>query len=101
MATFEFFFGLILSEKILRHTDALSKTLQKPEISSAEGQEIARLTVKTLQSIRTESAFDDFWLLVERRRDLFVVEEPRLPRRRKTPRRFDDGNAAAEYPNTA
>jgi len=59
MAMFGFFFGLVLSEKILRHTDALSKTLQKPEISSAEGQEIARLTVKTLQSIRTESAFDE------------------------------------------
>ena len=100
MAMFGFFFGLVLSEKILRHTDALSKTLQKPEISSAEGQEIARLTVKTLQSIRTESAFDDFWLLVERRRELLDVEEPTLPRRRKTPRRFDDGNAAAEYPNT-
>ena len=101
MATFGFFFGLVLSEKILRHTDALSRTLQKPELSSAEGQEIARLTVKTLQSIRTESAFDDFWLLVERRRELLDVEEPTLPRRRKTPRRFDAGNAAAEYPSTA
>ncbi len=69
--------------------------------TSAEGQEIARLTVKTLQSIRTEHALDAFWNVVEQRRELLDVEEPKLPRKRKTPRRFDDGNAVAEYPSTA
>ncbi len=67
MTTFSFFFGFVLSEKIMRHTDALSRTLQKPQLTSAEGQEIARLTVKTLQSIRTKPAFDAFWNVVEQR----------------------------------
>ena len=47
--TFVFFFGLVLSEKIVHHTDALSRALPKPKLPSAEGQEIARLTV-TLKS---------------------------------------------------
>ena len=74
MRHFAFFFGLVLSEKILRHTDALSKTLQKPELSSSEGQEIARLTLKTLQSIRTESAFNAFFTFVEKQRELLDVD---------------------------
>ena len=59
METFQFYFALLLAEMVLRHTDNLSKTLQKPELSSLEGYEIAMLTVKTLQSIRTETNFSD------------------------------------------
>lgn len=33
---------------ILQHTDNLSWTLQKSDISAAQGQEIAGLTIKTL-----------------------------------------------------
>ena len=38
MTKFDFLFGLILSEMLLCHTDNLSKTLQKKNISAAEGQ---------------------------------------------------------------
>ena len=56
--------------------------------------------MKTLQSIRTESTFNAFFSFVEKRRELLDVGSPRLPRRKKRPRRFDDGIAAAEYPST-
>ena len=46
----------------------LSKTLQNLEMSSIEGHEIAMLTVKTLQRIRSDSDFDLFWGKVELRR---------------------------------
>ena len=36
--TFDFFFGIILGELILRHSDNLSKTLQSPKLSAAEAQ---------------------------------------------------------------
>ena len=34
METFQFFFGMHLAEMVSRHTDKLSKTLQKPELPS-------------------------------------------------------------------
>ena len=37
MQSFEFFFGLVLGEILLHHTDNLSKTLQK-NYSASEGQ---------------------------------------------------------------
>ena len=61
MQQFDFFFGVTLGELILRHTDNLSRTLQKADISAAEGQTIAGLTVKTLQSLRADSNFQFFW----------------------------------------
>ena len=37
MRTFDFFFGIHLGELILSHSDNLSKTLQRKDISAAEG----------------------------------------------------------------
>ena len=54
MRSFNFFFGLLLGELILRHSDNLSRALQGSRVSAAEGQKIAKMTVKTLQSIRSE-----------------------------------------------
>ena len=44
-------FGLILSKKILKLTDNLSRPLQKQEISAAKGQAVAELTVHTLKTM--------------------------------------------------
>ena len=97
MGTFQFLFGLLLSEMILRHTDKLSKTLQNPELSSTEGHEIAILTVKTLQRVRLDSDFDLFWEKVELRRVQLDVGEPQLPRKRKLPKRYEQGNSEPEF----
>ena len=48
METFQYFYGVTVGELILQHTDNLSRTLQKSDISAAQGQEIAGLTIKTL-----------------------------------------------------
>jgi len=43
MINFDFYFGVYLGEMVLRHTDNLSKTLQKKELSAAEGQQVSNL----------------------------------------------------------
>ena len=53
MQTFKFLFGNSLSQLILWHTDNLSQTLWIPKLSSVEGQGIAVMTVKTLESMCT------------------------------------------------
>ena len=89
METFQFYFSLQLDEIISKHTtDNLSKTLQNPKLSSTQGYEIAMLTVKTLQSVRTESDFDLFWEKVEIGRRSLTITDPCLPRKRKAPQRY-------------
>ena len=60
MATFDFYFGVYIGEMILRHSDNLSKALQKKDISAAEGQHVASLVKTTLQTMRSESSFSLF-----------------------------------------
>ena len=98
MDTFQFLFNLVLSEIILPQTDKLSQTLQPPALSTVKGHEVAMLTVKTLQTIRSDSNFDLFWDKVEARRVQFDVEEPVLPRRRKRLQRYEKGICIPHFP---
>ena len=61
MTTFDFYFGVYLGEMVLRHTDNLSKTLQKKELSATEGQQVSSLVKVTLQSMHSAEHFDLFW----------------------------------------
>ena len=61
MEKFDFFFGLSLGARILKHADALSTTLQMKDLSAYETQEIADMTVKTLDSIWNDDSFHLFW----------------------------------------
>jgi len=94
--------GVSLGELILRNTDNLSRTLQKTNIISAvDGQKVAGLTVKTLQSLRTESNFQLFWEKTVKEADRLKVNKPILPQRRKTPRRFETGRGDSySFPTT-
>lgn len=97
MQTFKFFFGLVLSELILRQTDKLSQTLQQPQLSSVEAHKVAMLTVKTLEKIRTDEDFELFWKNVGIKKN-DNIDEPHLPRKRKAPKRFETGSAPSEFP---
>ena len=79
--TFDFFFGVFLGEMLLRHADNLSKTLQRKSISAAEGQQVGKMVIHTLQSLRTEDSYDLFWTKVSTmaETDDIDVEEPQLP----------------------
>ena len=97
MINFEFLFGVCLAHDILRHTDNLSIALQNKTISAAEGQKLAAMTTDTLQELRSEAAYDTFWERVNGHLDIFDVDEPTLPRRRKKRKRFESGSASSEF----
>ena len=65
-------------------------------MSAAEGQEVMHSTLSTLQTIRDDSSFSHFWKRITAISDNL---DPSLSRRRKTPRRFDDGSAPS-FPGT-
>lgn len=100
METFDYLYGVMLGQMILCHSDNLSRTLQKRDISAAEGQEVAEIVVQTLQKMRTDECFHLFWLKVTKQADDLHLPEPQLPRRRKVPRRFAVGDAEPEHPAT-
>ena len=90
----------MLAELVLKHTDNLSKTLQKVSMSAAEGQQVASMTVATMTSMRSDDQFNDFWHLVIHKTQERGISEPQLPRQRKLPRRLDDGISEGYFPST-
>jgi len=61
MEKFSFFFGVELGQKILNMADNLSRTLQASTLSACEGQRVVKMTLQSLQSIRSDECFDLFW----------------------------------------
>ena len=51
MMKFHFFFGVMLGQTVLSHSDNLSRTLQKGDISASEGQDNAKMTVRCLKTL--------------------------------------------------
>ena len=94
---FDFLFGVVLGEMILRHTDNLSKALQAKVISAAEGQQTADMVVQTLQKLRQDREYDLFWVKVDKMAESLKVEKAQLPRKRKLPKRYDDGLTEGEF----
>ena len=92
MSTFNLLFGLKLCERILKMTDNLSKTLQKGTLSAANAQHIASLTVTTLCKMRMDAEFQAFFAMIKSLCTSVGAEQPSLPRKRKVPRKIDNGN---------
>lgn len=64
MKSFGFLCGVILGQRLLQHTDNLSKTLQGPALSAADVQICTSLTADMLKSIRADDKFQLFWAIV-------------------------------------
>ena len=99
MKTFDYLFGVMLGQSILRHTDNLSKGLQQ-DLSACEGQTMAQLTIETLSKLRTDERFPEFYDDVKAKAESVDVNEPSMPRRRKMPKRFQIGDAEHFFPQT-
>ena len=57
MRSFEFIVCSLLGEKIFKQTDDLSRTLQNPTMSAAQGYEFAQTVLKCLKKCRADNDF--------------------------------------------
>ena len=70
----------------------MSKTLQSPALTATEAHHVANLTCQTLERIRDDKSYGLLWeKALQLQRDL-DVDDPVLPRMRKTPRRHEIGS---------
>ena len=82
MKTFSFFFGLHLGYRLYAITDNLSKALQESKMSAISGQRLARATLATIESMRSDESFDMFYELVIKKAESHkMVEEPKTGRK--------------------
>ena len=68
--------------------------------SASEAQELAKMTVKTLNRIRNDESFKLFWQRVLQESKKREVNEPQLARKRRAPKRIEEcigGTAQPEF----
>ena len=99
METFDFYFGVKVSKLILQMADNLSRTLQHEHLSASEDQSVARCTIKTLESMRSEESWELFWTSLSLETTKIGIPDAEPPRKRKRPARLESG-AAEEFPST-
>jgi hypothetical protein len=100
-SSFSFLFGVFLGSRLFSLADNLSTSLQSKKLSAAEAQELACLTIRSLQQLRSDASFQSFWSDLEKEREQLDINLPNPPRRRKRPSRFEDGNATPHFPCSA
>ena len=87
MKEFDFYYGLLLSQRLYALTDNLSKTLQNKNMPAISGQRLAWLTLSTLESMRNDHDANLFFQTVAQKAEKHAeIKEPKLPRKRKKPR---------------
>jgi len=60
MKDFDFLFGLLLGERILKHTDNLSKALKSALMSAVKACGVAQLCIDVFKKIWTDEDYDLF-----------------------------------------
>ena len=79
MMSFDFFFGCSLGKAMHRYSDIFSKSLQTSNFSAIDGQENAKQTIDTLQSLHNDKEFGTFWKDTLQKTTINDVNEPQLP----------------------
>ena len=97
MSSFSFLFGVSLGCRLLSLADNLSTCIQSKRMSAAEAQKLARLTIKSLEELRSDARFQSFWSDLEEKQQECDIELPAPPRRRKRPARYGTGDASPHF----
>ena len=97
LCEFQFYIVLIISTTIFQITDRLSKQLQSIDVSTGEGVTMCGFTKACLLNMRSDIYFDDIWNSALELATGCDADEPKLPRKRKSPLRYEIGATDGDH----
>ena len=92
--------GLLASQPIRQCLEAFNKGLQGSSVTVSGMMEVADVTRSMLTSLRNDDRFREIFRSTQSHINEYELTPLTLPRRRKIPRRLDDGPAANTTPET-
>lgn len=99
MGKFDFLFGLSLNALLLGKVDNLSKSLQDPSTSAAEGQGLMTKCVNKLKDLRNDTEFEQWFRSVRNEAKTLKLSDPSSRNRVKNPK-YDYGCGPEYFPET-
>jgi len=91
LLTFEIFLGLNISYDVFSITEQLATALQSKQMTLTAAKVAALNVVSELEQMRTDGKFDSAWQKVCQTATDLDLHPPVMPRKRRAPRRLDDG----------
>ena len=86
MESFELYFGLHLGARLYSHTDNLARSVQNKGMSACSSKRLANLTIQTLETLRNEELYGNFYETVLETAKLHqFANRPTLKRKRRAP----------------
>ena len=82
MESFELYFGLHLGARFYSHTNSLARSVQNKGMSACISKRLANLTMQTLETLRNEERYENFYETVLKTAKLHqFVNSPTLKRK--------------------
>ena len=97
MQSVDYYYGVKILEKILGHSDNLSRTIQNPDLTTADAKYLIKCTMNTLQLKRSDNHFQLLCITVKDEVQNLGLMVPAQPRRRKISRKVLQGNSNSCY----
>jgi hypothetical protein len=92
LQSFKMFFGLHLALQVFRPAKECSKVLQSKNFPAADAKKRATTTVSLLHGLRETEKFDSFYNKCRADADELGLDEPRIGRKVRPPKRPDSEN---------
>ena len=99
MKTFECFMGIKMCLDVFVVTEQLATLLQNKKMTLSSARANATTVMSTLKELRSENGFRTIWQNISQSASDLQLSSPMMPRKRKPPRRLDDGDTPHDYPN--
>lgn len=96
---FEFIFCLQVLNEVLGLTSALNLYLQSPKNNYSTVKSMAKHTIESLQSYRSDQKFSELWILSNNVCNQNEIDPPKLPRNSKIPKKLGGGGKQPVYEN--
>ncbi|KAL2080767.1 hypothetical protein ACEWY4_024560 [Coilia grayii] len=94
LGMFSFYFTLCLIRDVMSPMEQVNCAIQSPKLSFSDVKRNIDVLLNSLLSKRNDAYFNSFYEgVVRSARDISVVGDPKLPKARPAPRRFQDGGS--------
>lgn len=92
LQSFEMFFGIHLALQVFEPAEECSRVLQAKNTTAAGAKKCAAMTVRLLEGLRESQKFDIFYNKCVADADELGLDEPRIGRKVRPPKRYDGGS---------
>ena len=81
MQRFNYYFRVLISQKILEHSDKSSESIQCADLTAIDVKNVVNCTIKTLDKMRCDDDFQLLWITTKEEAERPGITKLTLPRR--------------------